>query len=224
VAEGPALVGEAVAAGLDIESQFVAPGGEAVGPAPVFPLAAGVLERVATTEQPRGPLAVVRMPSRRVDLSTLGFVLVADQLADPGNLGTILRSAEAAGADAVVLTPGSVDVYNPKVLRASAGAVFHVPVTIAMLDDVRAAGFRVLGSSSHHGTPHDATDWSGRVALVVGNEAHGLSPSADVDEWVTIVHRGRSESLNVAMAATILLFEAAGARAVNPLDGPADAT
>ena len=224
MAEGPALVGEAVAAGWDIESQFVAPDGEAVGTAPAFPLAPGVLERVATTEQPRGPLAVVRMPRRGVDLSTLDFVLVADQLADPGNLGTILRSAEAAGADAVVLTPGSVDVYNPKVLRASAGAVFHVPVTTATLDDVRAARFRVVGSSSHHGAPHDAADWGGRVALVVGNEAHGLSPSADVDEWVTIVHRGRSESLNVAMAATILLFEAAGARAVNPLDGAPDAT
>ncbi len=222
--EGPALVGEAVAAGWDIESQFVAPDGDPIGAALVFRLAPGVLERVATTEQPRGPLAVVRMPRQRVDLGTLGFVLVADQLADPGNLGTILRSAEAAGAQAVLLTPGSVDVYNPKVLRASAGAVFHVPVVAATLEDARAARFRLVGSSSHHGTPHDATDWGGRVALVVGNEAHGLSPSADVDEWVTIVHRGRSESLNVAMAATILLFEAASARAVNPLDGRPDAT
>ena len=147
------------------------------------------------------------------DLADLALVVVADQLADPGNLGTILRSAEAAGVDAVVLTPGSVDPYNPKVVRASAGAVFHVPVLTAPLDAVRGADLALVGTSSHQGDRHTEADWSGRLAIVLGNEAHGLADDAPVDRWVQIEHQGRAESLNVAMAATILVFAAAGARA-----------
>jgi RNA methyltransferase, TrmH family len=171
-----------------------------------------VLERVASTERPQPNIAVVRMPAGVPGIDTATFVVVADQLSDPGNLGTILRSAEAAGVDAVVLTPGSVDPFNPKVIRASAGALFHVPVVDADLAEVRGAGLRLLGTSSHRGARHTDVDWSGRVALVLGNEAHGLGPDAMVDEWVRIEHRGRAESLNVAMAATVLVFEAARRR------------
>ena len=143
-------------------------------------------------------------------LARADFVVVADRVADPGNLGTILRSAEAAGVDAVVVTPGTVDVLNPKVVRASAGALFHVPVVESDLADVRAgrapAGRHVVAPRARR-TPH--ADWSGRIAIVVGNEAHGLDDDAPVDEWVRIEHRGRAESLNVAMAVTVLCFEAA---------------
>lgn len=213
--EGPGLVAEAVAAGWEVTAQFVAPGGEPVPGtgAPVFELAPGVLERVATTEAPRPLLAVVRCPA--IGLAALigaTFVVVADGIADPGNLGTVLRSAEAAGADAVVLTPGSVDPTNPKVVRASAGALFHVPVISASLDEVRGLGLRLLGTSSHRGTAHTVTDLAGPVALVLGNEAHGLPDDAPVDAWITIPHRGRAESLNVAMAATVLCFEVARQR------------
>lgn len=212
VVEGAVLIAEAIAAGWQVDAEYVAPGGEPVGAGPAYRLAEGVLERVATTERPQPNLAVVALPAVR-GISDERFVVVADRLADPGNLGTILRSAEASGADAVVLTPGSVDPFNPKVVRASAGAVFHVPVLAATLDDVRAAGLRLLGTSSHRGSAHTATDWSGDLALVLGNEAHGLDDAAGVDDWVQIVHRGRGESLNVAMAATVLLFEAARHRA-----------
>jgi len=109
----------------------------------------------------------------------------------------------------VVLTPGSVDPFNPKVVRASAGAVFHVPVLNATLDDLVAAGLRLIGTSSHRGDAHTTADWSGRIALVMGNEAHGLADDAPVDDWVRIEHNGRAESLNVAMATTLLVFEAA---------------
>jgi RNA methyltransferase, TrmH family len=129
-------------------------------------------------------------------------------LNDPGNLGAILRSSEAAGVDVVVLTPGSVDPFNPKVVRASAGAVFHVPVVTATLEAVRDAGLRIVGTSSHRGERHTEADWSGRVAVVLGSEAHGLSEDVPVDHWVRIEHKGRSESLNVAMAATLLVFTA----------------
>jgi RNA methyltransferase, TrmH family len=211
VVEGAVLIGEAVAAGWEIEGEFVAPGARPVSPAPLFELAGGVLERVASTEHPQPNLAVVRIPAERA-LSSRGFVVVVDQLNDPGNLGTILRSSEAAGVDAVVLTPGSVDPFNPKVVRASAGALFHVPVITATVDDLRSAGFRIVGTSSHQGDRHTEADWLGDVALVMGNEAHGLPDDAAVDAWVRIEHRGRAESLNVAMATTLLVFAAAQAR------------
>jgi TrmH family RNA methyltransferase len=212
VVEGAILIGEVVAAGWEIEAEFVDVDTEPVSAAPAFALADGVLARVASTEQPQPNLAVVRIPDAGDVLTGADLVVVADRLADPGNLGTILRSSEAAGADAVVLTPGSVDPFNPKAVRASAGALFHVPVVTATLHDVRVAGLRTLGTSSHQGSTHDTADWSGRVAIVLGSEAHGLDGDAPIDAWVRIAHRGRAESLNVAMAATLLVFEAARAR------------
>ena len=144
---------------------------------------------------------------------------LVDRLADPGNLGTILRSAEAAGADAVVLTPGAADAYNPKTVRASAGALFHVPVVVAGIDDVAAAGLRTIGTSSHDGegrtvVPHTEADLSGRIAIVLGNEAAGLpagwtDDDGPIDVWIGIRQHGRTESLNVAMASTVLAFEVA---------------
>jgi TrmH family RNA methyltransferase len=215
VVEGPTLVAEAAGAGWIIEEQFVDADADPLGvDGVVHRLGPGVLARAASTESPQPVLAVVRMqrPSRSA-LDAATFLVVADALADPGNAGTILRSAEASGADAVVLTRGSVDVYNPKVVRASAGALFHVPVfTDLTLDDVRAPGRRLLGASSHEGSAHTATDLVSSVAIVVGNEAHGLADDAAVDGWITINQRGRSESLNVAMATTVLCFEVARQR------------
>ena len=224
VVEGPVLAAEAVAAGWKCLAQYVPEGaGEAAvaGAGPVNELAAGVFERVAPTESPQPPLVLVKMPSYDAGrvLLDASFVIVLDHVQDPGNVGTILRSAEAAGADAVVLTPGSVDPFNPKVVRASAGALFHLPVVTAPYDEVSAAGLRLVGTSSHDVpgrtiTSHTDADWSGRIALVMGNEAAGLPAEwndevGPIERWVTIDHRGRSESLNVAMATTVLAFEVA---------------
>ncbi len=141
-----------------------------------------------------------------------------DAVSDPGNLGTILRSAEAMGASGVVLGSGTVDLFNPKVVRASAGALFHVPVVEgASLDEVKALGYRVLATSSHEQAGsqnlHEA-DLSGAVCVVLGSEAHGVSAelATNVDGWIRIDHAGRAESLNVAMAATIISYEMARAR------------
>lgn len=215
VVEGAVLAREAIAGGWHVEAQYIAPGVAPINaPQPARRLAAGVAERIAATDTPPGLFAVVRMrPSDPGVLESAGFVVVADGVADPGNLGTMLRSAEAAGVDAVVVTPGTVDAFNPKVVRASAGAVFHVPVIAAALGDLRAAGLRLVGTSSHRGVPHTATDWSGRLAIVAGSEAQGLPDDAPVDHWVRIIHHGRAESLNVAMATTVLCFRAADARA-----------
>lgn len=226
------LVAEAVAAGWECQAQFVTAEADGVvhpgieGAGAVFELADGVLERVASTEAPQNPVAIVRMRDHgpvQPLLLAASFVVVLDAIADPGNLGTILRSAEASGADLVVLTPGSVDPYNPKVVRASAGALFHVPVVDATLDDVLASGLTTIGTTSHDAAGrtvvgHTEVDFTGRVALVMGNEAAGLpddwsDSSGPIRRWVTIPHVGRTESLNVAMAATVLVFEAARQRA-----------
>ncbi len=212
VVEGAGLLTQAIAAGWEVEAQFVAPGADAVRcTAPLFEFAPNVLERVASTEHPQPVIAVVhqRVSALPADAS---FVMVADRIADPGNAGTIIRSAEAAGADAVVFTPGSVDPFNSKVVRATAGSLFRVPVVAAELADVRAAGLAVWATSSHHGTPYTAADLTSRVAVVMGNEAHGVPDDAPVDGWLTIPHAGAAESLNVAMAATVLAFEVARQR------------
>ncbi|NND76307.1 MAG: RNA methyltransferase [Ilumatobacter sp.] len=224
VVEGPVLVAEAVAAGWKCIAQYAPIDSDAQvpGAGPLNELGAGVLERIATTESPQAPLALVRMPHAPDVGAVVGaatFVVVLDRVADPGNLGTVLRSAEAAGADLVVLTPGSVDAFNPKAIRASAGAIFHVPVVVATLEELAAADIRLIGTTSHDApgrtvVNHIDVDWSGRVAIVLGNEAAGLpsewtDEDGPIGEWVTIAHQGRSESLNVAMAATVIAFEAA---------------
>ena len=223
--EGSGLIAEAFTNGWEIEGLFVAYGTvpESLGlPAalqmanvPTHYLDDKVMERVASTETPQPMIAAVRLRTRTLaDLAGATFVVVGDRISDPGNAGTMLRSAEAAGADAAVLTAGSVDVFNPKVVRASAGALFSVPVVAdaALGDVLTVAGLRSYGSSSHRGVPYDDADFTTATMLVVGNEAHGLAEETPVDEWVTIPHAGRAESLNVAMATTLLAFEVARQR------------
>ena len=143
----------------------------------------------------------------------LALVLVG--VSDPGNAGTLLRSAEASGAGAVVFCDGSVDPFGPKCVRSSAGSVLRLAVardgdSADALAACAAYGRRTVGTVVRVGTPYDTVDLRGPVALVLGNEAHGLPPGvADaVDEAVTIPMAGRAESLNVAMAGTVLCFEA----------------
>jgi len=228
VVEGPVLTREAAAAGWSCEAQFWPEGADdsIAGAGAVLELSDGVLERVASTESPQPPLCIVSMPElKHVSLlEHAEFVVVLDRLGDPGNLGTVIRSVEAAGADLVVITPGSVDLYSPKVVRASAGALFHVPVVVATIDEVAESGLRLFGSTSHvadarTAVSYTAADLTGRIALVMGNEASGLpeewtDSAGPIDHWVTIPHQGRSESLNVAMAATVLAFEAARQRSL----------
>jgi TrmH family RNA methyltransferase len=209
VVEGLTLLRQAVEAGWTVEGCYLSPGTAVDLDVSLHELAPNVMERVASTESPQPVLAVVSMrPMALRDDATL--VIVADQLADPGNAGTIIRSAEAAGAHGVIMTPGSVDPYNPKVVRASAGSLFRVPVLEATLESL--TNFRLLGTSSHRGDVYTDPVYHGRVALVVGNEAHGLADDAVIDQWITIPHAGPAESLNVAMAATVLLFEVARQR------------
>ena len=229
VLEGAKVIGEALDAGAALEAVFVAPGGD--GPVVeralaagmrVHDLADGVLERVAGTVTPQPLLAVA--PYRDValdDVRDADLLVVCVDVRDPGNAGTVLRSAEAAGAGAVLFCDGSVDVYNPKTVRASAGSLFHVPVVtggdpVEVLERVGGWGVRRLGTVAHGGTPLDEADLTVPVALVLGNEASGLPAHVDavLDERISIPMVGRTESLNVGMAAAVLCFEAARQRRV----------
>lgn len=227
VVEGVKLLAEAMAAGVAVEGVYVTPdappeileSADATG-APVHVLAHGVMERVADTVSPQPVMAVV--PAVDVELDALRhatFLVVCVGVRDPGNAGTVLRSAEAAGADGVVCCGGSVDVYNPKAVRASAGTLFHVPVVaggdpVEMLERIGGWGARRLGTAAHSGADYASVDLTGPVALVLGNEANGLPPdvSAHLDGRVTIPMAGRAESLNVGMAAAVLCFEVARQR------------
>lgn len=173
------------------------------------------LRRNLDTVSPQPVVAVVDRPIPSPSaLADATLVVVLVEVSDPGNAGTLLRTAEAAGAGAVVCTAGTVDLWSPKCVRASAGAVLHLDIIDGdeppdALAAVRAAGHRLLGTQVASGRPYDEVDLSGKVAVVLGNEAHGLDPAlaAGIDDWVTIPMAGRAESLNVAMAGAVLCFE-----------------
>lgn len=227
VAEGTKVVSEALAAGVTPEGVYLAPDApddvvtlaEASG-ARVYVLAPGVLERVADTVAPQPILAV--LPYVDVALETLAdasFLVVCIDVRDPGNAGTVLRSAEAAGADGVVCCGGSVDVYNPKTVRASAGTLFHIPVVaggdpVEVLERIGYWGIRRMGAAARTGADYTTLDLTGRVAFVLGNEASGLPDvvAPVLDGEVAITMAGRAESLNVGMAAAVLCFETARQR------------
>ena len=220
----------------DIEALFAAPEAETECPAlldratrrgiPVHRLDPGVLERVAGTVTPQPVLAVARRrPLALADVTTgrgpePHLLVVGVDVRDPGNAGTLIRSTEAAGAHGVIFCRGSVDVTNPKTVRASAGALFHVPVVegcdpqevLGVLGDL---GLKRIAAVAHNGERPDRVDFNQPLALVLGNEAHGLPADVldRVDIRVTIPMPGRSESLNLGMAASILLYEARRQRA-----------
>lgn len=216
------MVAEAVAAGLQIIEQYVREDYhdyEADGVL-THELEAHTFNSVSDTETPRGILALVSMPTvEQINFTEKDWALVADGISDPGNLGTMIRSAEAAGVTAIILSGSTVDPWSPKVVRASAGAVFHVPVI--QVDDLQAVkkmGLRLLGTTSHDlvgaTSPISlyAADVQGRVGIVIGNEAHGLNTDAPIDTWIMIPHAGRSESLNAAMAGTVAVMHIAQSR------------
>jgi RNA methyltransferase, TrmH family len=134
---------------------------------------------------------------------------------DPGNLGTILRSAEAFGAGGILLGEGTVNPFNSKVIRASAGSVFRLPIVQIklpeVLDQMRHLGLRLIATSSHKGTPLDQATLSGPLAIFIGSEGAGLPREllSQMTEAIVIAHSPTVESLNAGVAASIVLYEAA---------------
>ena len=172
------------------------------------------LLRLAPTEHSQGIIAVAEIP--RPDWQVVeragaeAVVVLLDAVQDPGNVGTLARTAEALGAAALVTLPGTVDPWNAKAVRAAAGSLFRLPILesgwVPAAEHLRAAGFRILASEVGGDPPPRG---GGRVGLVLGNEGAGLSPEvrAGCDGSIGIPLRGRAESLNVAAAAAILLYE-----------------
>ena len=223
MAEGVTLLREALASGHVPESVFYAPTVDLRlvdeardAGAAVFALEAGVMERIADASTPQPVCAVVRDVAVGIgDLRGDGVVVVAVDVRDPGNAGTLLRSAAAAGAAGVVLCSGSVELGNPKTVRATAGALFKIPVVTAVepgpaLAELGAAGRRRYAAVARDGEDYSIADLTGPVVLVLGNEAHGLPADLPgIDGLLTIPLPGPVESLNVGVAAAVLCFEAA---------------
>lgn len=248
VIDGPTLLAEALAAAVAIDEVVAEPDAaeallaraEEAG-AVVHRAPAGTLARVTATVTPQSTAAIARPGDRSLEGALDGLerpqlVLVLVAVNDPGNAGTLMRSAEAAGAEAVIFCDDSVDPYNPKAVRGSAGSVFRLRVVRsaeapAALKALHERGIQTIGTVAHGGTPYDALDLTVPSAIVVGSEAHGLAEAvlSRLDERATIPMRAPVESLNVGMAGTLVCFEALRQRRRvgsqghprNPLDGAA---
>ncbi len=238
--EGPHLLEEALRAGLRVTTIFVAQGAEKLLDALPVPreteillVPAKLLNSALATETPQPVAALVEPPEwtwehlfglRR---NATPLVLVLAGLQDPGNLGTILRSAEAFGATGVVSLPGTVSAWNPKAVRASAGSVFRVPLIAAEVEEciprLHKAETTIFATLASRAPQAHTINLTRPVAILIGNEGNGVPGSliARADAMITIPCPGPVESLNAAVAASVLLYEAARQRAAGS-GGPSD--
>jgi RNA methyltransferase, TrmH family len=235
LAEGPQAVVEALAAGAVVDlvvAEDVAErhadlleratrDGVRVNSAPV-----AALGDLTDTVTPQGVVAICRsvdVPLADALAGTPRLAVLCDRVRDPGNLGTVIRCADAFGADAVLVSKDSVDVYNPKAVRASTGSLFHLPVAIEVVlaeavDQARAAGLSVLGADGNASETTEDLARTGALAQpvlwVLGNEAWGLplDRAGQLDRLVGVPIYGRAESLNLATAAAVLLYATATAQ------------
>jgi TrmH family RNA methyltransferase len=177
-----------------------------------------LFETAVPTDAPQGVAALARWKEFSVEevlaRSQAGPLLAIAGVQDPGNLGTILRSAEAFGAGGVLLGEGTVNPFNPKVVRASAGSIFRLPVArvklLEALEAMKKQSLRLVATASHKGTPLDQAKLSGPLAIFIGSEGAGLSRDLikEMDEVVAIPQAPQVESLNAGVAASIVLYEA----------------
>ena len=225
--EGLRIVEEAIRSGLKFRAVFFRKTSENKAERLIPQLAQHVETLLLTdklfasavpSESPQGVAALVKVPQYSVDdilsRSDAGPILAIGGIQDPGNLGTILRSAEAFGAAGAVLGEGTVSLYNSKVIRASAGSAFRLPFARASLvqaiDQMRALKIALLATSSHRGVPLRQAQLQPPVAIFIGNEGAGLDPDilAKMDGAISIPHSPRVESLNAGVAASLILYEA----------------
>ncbi len=232
--EGPNLIEEALRAGLRVKTIFVAEGAERLldklqvkRDVEVLQLSKKLLNQALATETPQSIAALVEPPqwtweqllgSRR---NSVPLVIVLAGLQDPGNLGTILRSAEAFGATGVISLPGTVSPWNAKAIRASAGSVFRVPILASSVDEcfaqLKKTGVKVLTAAARGTSASDLAGLARPVALIIGNEGNGIPSAlaARADGTIAIPCPGPVESLNAAVAASVLLYEASRQRAAH---------
>lgn len=181
---------------------------------PVLSISREVMQHLSDTQSPQGLMGVYPLPVHTLP-NHAERVVILDGIGDPGNLGTIVRTAAGAGVDAVILAPDCVDPYNPKSLRSGMGAHFRIPlVTLdwAQIGQLPLSAFYLAAADAS--TPYDQVDWQGAWGLIIGSEAHGASESARAlaTQPLSIPMQRDTESLNAAIAAAVLLFEAARQR------------
>ena len=229
--EGVRIIEEAIRSGLRFQAVFFSERGAAHADrllpqisqhTEAIVLPDDIFVSAVSTDTPQGVAALVKLKTTRLEgmLETGGKPLMVgvSGIQDPGNLGTIIRSAEAFAAGAVLLGENTVSSANPKAVRASAGSVFRQPIiAVKMLEALallKENQYRVIATSSHKGRSADQVDLTGPVAMLIGNEGAGLPVAvmAQADELVIIPHSPRVESLNAGIAASILLYEAARQR------------
>ena len=224
--EGVRMIEEAIRSGLKVRAIFFREPEEAIAPrllgqigakAEAVAVPAQLFNQTVLTENPQGVAALVapRKSSLEEMLAPLQPLIVAlAGIQDPGNCGTLLRSAEAFGASGALLLEGTVNAYNPKVVRAAAGSLFRLPVVSSnfaeLLPKLREKQVRLVAGSSHKGTPLSTADLKGAVCLLIGNEGAGVSRAilSEVDEIVAIPHSSKVESLNAAVAGSLMMYEA----------------
>lgn len=186
------------------------------GRTPVTLVAERLLGEMVTTETPEGVVAIARLPEagELPAVAPEGVWVVVDGLQDPGNLGTIIRTADAIGAAAVLVGPGTVDPYSPKVVRGTMGSLFHLPVVMrhdlgSDLEALKRQGMRIFATALRTDRSLYDLDLTGPVAWIVGNEGSGLSEATlhQATEAVSIPMPGHAESLNAAIAAAVCLYE-----------------
>ena len=230
--EGPHLVTEALAGGTSIDAvlmtasfltrlseekeKFFSALSRAAGKR-LFEAPEALLKRLAGTKTPQGILARCALGPvalRDLKVKKPALIAIGDGINEPGNLGALIRAADAAGADACIATPGSAGLFSPRTLRASAGGIFHLPVIEADTGQIvrylREKKILLAGADAHAEQSIYEVDLSGPLAVVFGSEAHGLSPAllAEADVLLRIPIKGKAESLNVGAAAAVVLFEA----------------
>lgn len=182
---------------------------------PAFEVVKGALQSVSDSVTSQGVLAVAHYVDTNVDdLVTNSFLVVLSGLSDPGNAGTLIRSALASGSGGVILSDNCVDLYNPKTVRSCAGALFSIPVVVvgtleSVVVSLRSKGYRLIGTSSYSSYSLWDTELTNNVAVILGNEANGLSEAQMqlLDETVSIPINEKAESLNVGIAGSIFMFE-----------------
>ncbi len=233
--EGAHLIHEAIASGLRLDAIFVEAGKERLleefelqTGVEVLSVSREVLASVVSTESPQPLAALAQSPVFTAEdvfglPAAVPLVIVTAGLQDPGNMGTLIRSAEAFGATGILMLPGTVSPWNAKTLRASSGSAFRLPLIAcenqALLSMVRERKIPLLAAVAHGDGIDPLPDLQGPVAILIGNEGAGLSQVwiQAADACITIPYPGRTESLNAAVAGSVLLYEAARQRAQQAL-------
>jgi TrmH family RNA methyltransferase len=178
----------------------------------VYSISDSLFKSICDTESPQGIIATVRNKSSKIKYDG-GFYILADKIQDPGNMGTIIRTAHAAGAMGVIITKGTVDIYNEKTLRATMGSIFKIPIIydedLSLVQELRNNGFKLVTSSLDCDKNFYDIDLKGNVIISVGNEGNGISEEVyDISDLkIKIPMPGGAESLNAAVAASIMMYE-----------------